>query len=226
MQYAVTDRTTKSQITIINQSFGWMFVGLLVTALSSFFVASSQTLMNAIYSSTIIFWVLAIAELLIVFVLSSKIQSMSYLEAVFAFLIYSFLNGLTLSSIFLVYTGSSIITAFFVTSVVFGIMAIYGYSTKRDLTTLGNLLFMALIGIIVASLVNLFLKSDTFSYILSYISVIIFIGLTAYDTQKIKNIETYSDNANLGILGALTLYLDFINIFLDLLRIFGKRSDE
>jgi FtsH-binding integral membrane protein len=225
MQRTLTNRAS-TQITTINQSFGWMCVGLLVTAASTLYIASSQRLMNALVTNNFIFFGLAIAEIIIVIVLSAKIQSMTFPEAVGIFLLYSFLNGLTLSSIFLVYTGTSIFSTFLITAVVFGIMAVYGYTTHRDLTTIGNLAFMALIGVIVASLVNLFLKSSTFSYILSYLSIVIFIGLTAYDTQKIKEMESYSDNQNLGILGALTLYLDFINIFLNLLRVLGRGRDD
>ena len=226
MATTVTNRATLRESTTINQSFGWMFVGLLVTTLSSLLITSSQTLTNAIVNNTIIYFGLIIAELIVVFVLSAKIQSMTFLEAVMAFLLYSFLNGLTLSSIFIVYTATSIVTTFLVTTIVFGIMAIYGYTTNRDLTSIGNLAIMALIGVIVASLINLFLKNNTFSYILSYLSIVIFIGLTAYDTQKIKEMESYSDNKNLGILGALTLYLDFINIFLNLLRILGRQRED
>lgn len=225
MQSAIVNRATQS-VTIINQSFGWMFIGLLLTAFSSYLVISSQTLSNAILSNSIVFFILAIVEIIIVFVLSAKIQSMTYAEAVSTFLVYSFLNGLTLCSLFIIYTGTSIVTAFLVTSLVFGIMALYGYSTKRDLTTIGNLAFMALVGIILASLVNLFFENNALSYILSFLSVIIFVGLTAYDTQKIKQMESYTDNKNLGILGALTLYLDFINIFINLLRIFGKQRED
>jgi uncharacterized protein len=226
MATTLTNRTTLREVTTVNQSFGWMFVGLLVTTAASLLITSSQTLMSAVINNQFIYFGLIIAELIVVFVLSAKIQSMTYSEAVGIFLLYSFLNGLTLASIFIVYTASSITTTFLVTAVVFGIMALYGYTTDHDLTTIGNLAFMALIGVIVASIVNLFLKNDLFSYILSYLSVAIFIGLTAYDTQKIKEMESYSDNKNLGILGALTLYLDFINIFLNLLRILGRQRDD
>jgi len=226
MATTLTNRAALSEVTTINQSFGWMFVGLLVTTIAALLITSSQTLTNAISNNTFIYFGLIIAELIVVFVLSAKIQSMTFMEAVGTFLLYSFLNGLTLSSIFIVYTTASIVTTFFVTAIVFGIMALYGYTTKRDLTSIGNLAFMALIGLIVASLVNLFLKNNIFSYILSYLAIAIFIGLTAYDTQKIKEMESYSDNKNLGILGALTLYLDFINIFLNLLRILGRQNED
>jgi FtsH-binding integral membrane protein len=226
MATTLTNRVTLGAVTTINQSFGWMFIGLLVTTLSSLVITSSQILTYEIINNAFIYFGLIIAELIVVVILSAKIQSMTFSEAIGTFLLYSFLNGLTLSSIFIVYTATSIVTTFLVTTVVFGIMAIYGYTTHRDLTSVGNLALMALIGVIVASLVNLFLKNNTFSYILSYLSLAIFIGLTAYDTQKIKEMESYSDNKNLGILGALTLYLDFINIFLSLLRILGKQRQD
>jgi len=226
MTTAISNRTSLFQIDIINQSFTWMCVGLITTALSSLFIATNTTLVNAIYSNNLIFYGLILIELVIVGVLSFKIRSMTFEEAVASFLLYSFLNGLTLSSIFLIYTGTSIVSTFFITAIVFGIMAVYGYTTKRDLTTIGNLAFMALIGIIVASLVNLFFQNSLISYILSYLSIAIFIGLTAYDTQKIKEMESETDNQNLGVLGALMLYLDFINIFLNLLRILGRRNND
>jgi len=226
MATTLANKAKLGEITTINQSFGWMFVGLLVTTISSLLITSSPTLTNAVINNPFIYFGLIIAELIVVFILSAKIQSMTFSEAVIAFLLYSFLNGLTLASIFVVYTTISIVSTFLVTTIVFGIMALYGYTTNRDLTSIGNLAIMALIGVIVASLVNLFLKSGTFSYILSFLSVVIFIGLTAYDTQKIKEMESYSDNKNLGILGALTLYLDFINIFLNLLRLFGRQRED
>lgn len=226
MQVTLSSRTNLSQITTINQAFGWMFVGLIVTAVAAFFISSSPTLTNAIINNGFVYIGLSIAELAIVFVLSARIQSMTYEEAVGTFLLYSFLNGLTLSAVFLGFTGTSIVSTALVTALVFGTMAVYGYTTQRDLTTIGSLAFMALIGIIIASIVNLFLNSTPLSYLLSYLSILIFIGLTAYDTQKIKQMESYSDNQNLGILGAITLYLDFFNIFLDLLRILGKRRED
>lgn len=220
------DRVSFSAVSTVNQSMGWMCIGLVITAFSAFFISSSPKLVNDLYSNGLIFFGLIVLELILVAILSSKVVTMPFEEAVAAFLLYSFLNGLTLSSIFLTYTTTSIVAAFFITAALFGVMALYGYTTHRDLTTIGNLAFMALIGLIIASVVNIFLKSDAFSYILSYLSIIIFIGLTAYDTQKIKRLGDNSDSQNLGILGALMLYLDFINIFLDILRIFGKaRSD-
>jgi len=225
MQLAINREASITQINLVNQSFLWMFIGLFVTGISSLIVASNQTLVSAIYSNSIVFFGLIIAELALVFFLSLRITKMSFGVAVISFTIYSLLNGLTIASIFLIYTASSIASTFFITAIVFGVMAFYGYTTKRDLTSIGNLAFMGLIGVIIASVVNLFLKNNTFSYILSYLTIAIFIGLTAYDTQKIKQMESEVGNQNLGILGALMLYLDFINIFLNLLRIIGRKRD-
>ena len=222
MEVALGQKSVPLEISIINQSFAWMFVGLVVTGLSAIFVASSPALINALYTNSILFFGLMIAELGLVFFLSLRINKMSYEAAVASFVSYSFLNGLTLSSIFLLYTSTSVASVFFITALVFGTMAVYGYTTKKDLTTIGSLAFMGLIGVILASIVNIFLRNSGFNYILSYLTIAIFIGLTAYDTQKIKNISGNASK-NLGVLGALMLYLDFVNIFINLLRIFGRR---
>lgn len=216
-------RTTQTQVSVINQSFAWMFVGLVITGITSFFIASSPALVGALFSNVLLYYGLIIAELGLVFFLSLRIRSMSFEAALGSFLVYSLLNGVTLSVIFLAYTSTSVASTFFATAFLFGGMAFYGYTTKRDLTTIGNLAFMALIGLIIASVVNIFLHSNAFSYVLSYLAIFIFVGLTAYDTQKIKNFPSTVGSNNLGVLGALMLYLDFINIFLNLLRILGRR---
>ncbi len=217
--------TTNIQIETIHQAFTWMFFGLMVTGLSALYVASNQVLITTLYSNSILFYGLIIAELALVFFLSLRITALSFGTALTSYLAYSVLNGITLSAIFLVYTSASIASVFFISALIFGVMAFYGYVTKSDLTSIGNLALMALIGVILASVVNIFLKNNTVSYVLSYITIFIFVGLTAYDTQKIKNLSTNGNSNNLGILGALTLYLDFINIFLSLLRILGRRRD-
>lgn len=214
-----------SQTDIVNQAFAWMFGGLLLTTLAAFVVESDTSLANAIINNNIVFFGLIILELVLVFFLSLRIQKMSFGAALSTFLVYSILNGLTISVIFFTYTPSSIAVCFLVSALVFGIMALYGYTTKRDLTSIGNLAFMALIGVILASLINLFLKSTALSFIVSYIAIIIFVALTAYDTQKIKRMAESGASSNMGIWGALALYLDFINIFLNLLRIFGRQKD-
>ncbi len=172
-------------------------------------------------------WVVMLAPLGIVFYMSFGIKNMSASKAQTVFWIFAALMGLSLSWILLVYTGASVARVFFITSATFGAMSIYGYTTKRDLTKLGSFLMMGLIGIIIASVVNIFMKSSMMYFVISILGVLIFVGLTAYDTQKIKNMYTSSDTGELigkkAVMGALTLYLDFINLFIMLLRLFGQR---
>ena len=181
---------------------------------------------NAIYLSGLK-WIVMLAPLGVVFYMSFGINKMSTSKAQTTFWIFAALTGLSLSSILLVYTGLSVTRVFFISSATFGAMSIYGYTTKRDLTKFGSFLMMGLIGIIIASLVNLFLKSSMMYFAISIIGVLIFVGLTAYDTQKIKNMYTASDSSEIigkkAVMGALTLYLDFINLFIMLLRLFGQR---
>jgi len=217
--------TYRQQTDIVNKSFAWMFVGLMCTGFVSFVLSSNATLVDLIFSNPLVFFGLILAELGLVFFLSARIQRISYGTALVCFLLYSLLNGITLSAIFLIYTANSIAVTFLITGVLFGVMAVYGFTTKRDLTSIGNLALMALIGVILVSVVNLFLKSDTLSYVVSFVAIAIFIGLTAYDTQKIKRMAENGASENMGILGALTLYLDFINLFLNLLRLLGKRRN-
>ena len=172
-------------------------------------------------------WVVALAPLGIVMYMSFGIQGMSASRAQTMFWVFAFLMGLSLSTIFLTYTGASIARVFFITASTFGAMSIYGYTTKRDLTKFGSFLMMGLIGIIIASIVNIFLKSSMMYFVISILGVLIFVGLTAYDTQKIKNMYVASDSGEIvgkkAVMGALTLYLDFINLFIMLLRLFGQR---
>ncbi|MCL3942904.1 Bax inhibitor-1/YccA family protein [Escherichia coli] len=211
--------------TYMAQVYGWMTVGLLLTAFVAWYAANSAAVMELLFTNRVFLIGLIIAQLALVIVLSAMIQKLS----AGVIMLYSALTGLTLSSIFIVYTAASIASTFVVTAGMFGAMSLYGYTTKRDLSGFGNMLFMALIGIVLASLVNFWLKSEALMWAVTYIGVIVFVGLTAYDTQKLKNmgeqIDT-RDTSNLrkySILGALTLYLDFINLFLMLLRIFGNR---
>ena len=206
--------------------FGKMFLGILVTAFVSLGIASSPALLEMIFSSRAIFWVLIIAQFGVVIWLSAGINKMSATTASLLFYVYSALTGVTLTPIFFAYTGDSIVKTFFITSATFGVMAAYGYITKKDLSKMGSILFMALIGLIVVSLVNFFLASPALTWAISLAGVAIFIGLTAWDTQKIKQMALETDERNVGKLaaiGALTLYLDFINLFLYLLRNFGDR---
>jgi FtsH-binding integral membrane protein len=205
----------------------WMFAALLITAGTAYRVASSELLLSIIFSSKISFWVLILSQFGIVWYLTARLHTMSIATATIMFSIYSILLGVTLSSIFVVYTASSIGSTFLVTAVTFGIMSVYGYFTKKDLSSWGNLLIMALIGVIISTLVNLFLQSSAFQLIISGVGVLIFVGLTAYDTQKIKelvNVEDNEQNQKLALLGALMLYLDFVNLFLYLLRFMGNRK--
>ncbi|MBS0847709.1 Bax inhibitor-1/YccA family protein [Citrobacter sp. JGM124] len=211
------------------QVYGWMTCGLLLTAFIAWYAANTPAVMELVFSSNITFFGLIIAQLALVFVISGMIHKLSPGLATSLFMLYSALTGLTLSSIFLAYTASSIASTFVVSAGMFGAMSVYGYTTKRDLSGFGNMLFMALIGIVLASLVNFWLKSDALMWAITYIGVIVFVGLTAYDTQKLKNIGEQIDTRDTqmmrkySIVGALTLYLDFINLFLMLLRIFGNR---
>lgn len=206
-----------------------MTVGLLLTAFIAWYAANSSAFMELLYTNRIFFFGLVIAQLAVVFVLSGLVNRLSAGVMTTLFMLYSVLTGLTLSSIFIIYTASSIASTFVVTGGMFGVMSLWGYTTKRDLSGWGNMLFMALIGIILASLVNFWLKSEALMWAVTYIGVVVFVGLTAYDTQKLKNIGEQidvRDSSNLrkySILGALTLYLDFINLFLMLLRILGNR---
>ena len=212
---------------LMRKVYTWMTLALLITGVTAFGVASSPTLFISLSK---MMWGLIIAELALVFILSGAINRLSLGTATLMFIGYSVLNGAMLSSIFLVYEPMVIAKVFFITAGTFGAMAVYGYTTKKDLTSMGKILFMALIGLIIATVVNMFLKSPGFDYILSYIGVAIFIGLTAWDSQKIKEmLQTQYDMSEgaqkLALLGALTLYLDFINLFLYLLRIFGNNRD-
>lgn len=215
--------------TFMVQVYGWMTCGLLLTAFIAWYAANTPAVMEFVFSSNITFFGLIIAQLALVFVISGMITKLSPGLATSLFMLYSALTGLTLSSIFLAYTASSIASTFVVAGGMFGAMSVYGYTTKRDLSGFGNMLFMALIGIVLASLVNFWLKSDALMWAITYIGVIVFVGLTAYDTQKLKNLGEEIDARDTqlmrkySIVGALTLYLDFINLFLMLLRIFGNR---
>ncbi len=215
---------------LMRKVYVWMTLALVLTGITAYGVASSPSLMMTIIQTPAIMWGLIIAELAIVITISAAINRLSLTTATLLFVLYSVLNGATFSLIFAVYTMSSIANVFFITAGTFGVMAAYGYFTKRDLSSLGRLLLMALIGLIIATLVNVFLvKSSGFDLILSYAGVLIFVGLTAYDTQKIKQMLAMQTDMGEGaqkvaLLGALSLYLDFINLFLYLLRIFGRRE--
>lgn len=213
---------------LMRKVYVWMTLALVITGFVAYGVASSPGIITALVSNKLLFWGLFIAELALVWTVSARINRLSLTTATLLFILYSALNGATLSLILLVYTMESIASVFFITAGTFAAMAAIGYFTKADLSSLGKILMMALIGLIIATVVNVFLlKSGGFGLILSYVGVLIFVGLTAYDTQKIKQMLIMADDVNeetqkIALLGSLSLYLDFINLFLYLLRIFGN----
>ena len=213
---------------LMRKVYVWMTLALIITGVTAYGVAHSEVLMQSVYESRGVFWALLLAELGLVYGISRFIDRLSLTTATLLFILYSALNGATLSVIFLAYSADVITKVFFITAGTFGVMAAFGYFTKTDLTGLGKLLIMALVGLIIASLVNLLLvKSSSFDLILSYIGVLVFVGLTAYDSQKIKRMLAQAEDMGEGaqktaLMGSLTLYLDFINLFLYLLRIFGR----
>jgi uncharacterized protein len=227
--FALPEQQLRLQ-TFMTRVYGWMAGGLALTALVAAYVASSRTLIEAVITNRLIFYGLVGAELILVFGLSAAINRLTPAMALGGFLLYAAINGVTLSVIFLVYTAESLASTFFITAAMFGSMALFGTVTKRDLTAVGSFMFMGLIGIIIASFVNIFLHSEAVYWITSYLGVFIFIGLTAYDAQKIKRIGSDAmlsaeDAGRASVMGALALYLDFINMFLFLLRLFGRRRD-
>lgn len=225
---AETELSLRSYVaTVMQRVYGKMFLGLLATALTSFLVLSSESLMMLFFSSQAVFWILAIAELALVFFISARIDKLKTGTATLLFYVYSILNGVTLTPILLFYTGASVAFTFAITSLTFGAMALFGYVTKQDLSKFGAILFMALIGLILCSIVNIFLQSSTMGWIISLAGVAIFVGLTAWDSQRIKRMAEMTDPSQAGkvsTMGALMLYLDFINLFIYLLRIFGSRD--
>ncbi len=211
-----------------NKAFGkvfmWMFIGLLITFLTGYVVSSNDNILYNIFSGGTYF-ILIIIELVLVVYLSARIHKMQVTTARIVFILYSFVSGLTFGSIFIVFKMSSIMLIFLITAILFGIFALIGRFTKLDLTKAGTILLMMLLGIVICTFVNVFLKNDTLDLFVSYISIIVFLGFTAYDMQKIKMLSyEFDDEDKIAIIGALELYLDFINIFIDLLRIFGKRD--
>ena len=225
-QITITQARQDASTIFLAKVFNWMAIGLGLTGIVAWFTASSGLAMQLVASP--LFMILIIAELGMVFFLSARISKIQATTATGLFLGYALLNGLTLSMVFLAYTSSSIASTFFITAGMFGAMAIYGLVTKRDLSGLGSFLFMGLVGIIIASIVNIFLKSSSLYWVISLLGVFIFVGLTAYDVQKIKKIgedgimEQGEEMVKKGaVMGALALYLDFINLFLMLLRFFG-----
>ena len=216
--------------TLMKNVYLWRTLALAVTGLTAAYVAMNPGWVYAIATNSVLFFGLIIAELAVVMILSARIARLSFATAGLMFAAYSVLNGVTLSVIFLAYTMSSIATTFFVTAGTFGAMTLVGYTVKKDLSAMGRVLIMALIGLIIASIVNMFVASSALDWAITYIGVLVFVGLTAYDTQKIKQMmlmhgdEVNDGTMKLALMASLTLYLDFINLFLYLLRIFGRRE--
>jgi hypothetical protein len=232
-----TDTVVKTRAEVlvsdyVRSVYNWMGIGLALTGFTAYYVSNSESLLRLVFGNPLLLMVLIIAELGLVFAIAGRVNRMSAGTATALFVIYSALNGVTLSSIFLVYASASIVSTFFICAATFIACSLYGWTTKKDLTSLGGFMMMGLIGIVIASLVNMFVRSSGMSMIISYIGVFVFVGLTAYDTQKIKNMAM-TQPANLdggvirkgAILGALSLYLNFINLFLMLLNIFGQRRN-
>ena len=224
-----TNEVLSAQRTLLKNVYCWMALALVVTGLTSYYVASSERILSLMGSGLYIG--LLIAEVVLVVILSARIHKMSFTTAGIVFVAYSILNGVTLSVLLMIYTFESIALAFFITAGTFTAMALIGHFTKKDLSSMGQILLMALIGLVIATVVNLFIGSSTFQYILSYVGVIIFVGLTAYDAQKIKNqinefgTEISENTMKLALMGALELYLDFINLMIYILRILGSRRN-
>lgn len=224
--------STSAYATLMRNVYTWMACGLAMTGLAAWLIAGMPNVLYAIMSNSILFWGLMIAEIGIVIYFSTRIMKMEYMTAGILFALYSIINGVTMSFIFLAYTMESISQTFFITAGTFAGMAFVGTVVKKDLSSIGRFLTMLLIGLIIATVVNLFVASSGLAMLLNYAGVVIFVGLTAYDAQKIKEMmyessaygETEQTN-KLALLGALTLYLDFINLFLYLLRLFGNRRD-
>ena len=238
MPTATTESSTGVQVSdaqvqrFMTGVFAWMFAGLMVSGITAFFVSTSETLVKLIFSSELVFFGIVIFELILVFGLMWLLKSKSVGAglATALFLFYAFVSGVTLSAIFLIYEISSIFLVFCITAVVFGAMALYGYFTKKDLTSIGSFLLMALLGVIIGSVINIFLNNSMLDLILTCVGVVIFTVLTAYDVQKIKKAyapgsEGTDEGRKGAIMGALMLYLDFVNLFLELIKLLGKRRD-
>ena len=204
-----------------------MFLAMIVTALTSFVCLNVPAVLYTLVANSGLYFGLLIAEVILVFVLAGALHKISSPVATILFYVYSILNGVVLSAILYAYTSASVLSTFVITAAVFGTMTIYGYVTKSDLSRVGTFLFMALIGLLICTIVNIFMQSSTMEWIISFAGVVIFIGLTAWDTQKIKQMAAMTDESQAGKLatiGALSLYLDFVNLFLYLLRFFGNRE--
>jgi len=227
--YLGSDRLAAERVTaFLRLVYGWMFAGLAVTAVVAYLVAGSPAIVTAIASNRMLFWVLAIAQLGVVVLLSARVASLAPGTAAALFLGYSALTGITMAFVLLIYTGESVATTFFITAGMFGATALYGTTTQRSLAGVGQFMFMGLIGIVIASLVGMFWHNDGLQFVISFIGVIVFTGLAAWDAQRMKAMALSLPEGASGsyaVVGALSLYLDFINLFLSLLRFVGNRRD-
>lgn len=224
----INNNVQNAYLAILKNVYLWMTLALVISGLTAIVVANSHQLLELLYSNSIVLFIIFLAQLGLVWLISAKINSISINTATALFIAYSILTGVTLALIFIVFTQESIASVFFISAGTFAGISIYGYTTKRDLSNWSAYLFMGLIGLIIASVVNWFMHSEILYWIISYVGVLVFVGLTAYDTQKIKQLALISHDHNgdvpqkVAVIGALTLYLDFINLFIYLLRIFGK----
>jgi FtsH-binding integral membrane protein len=226
--FASADAIAERVNPFLRAVYGWMCAGLAITAVTAAFVASSPALVTALVANRLLFWVLVLGQLGIVFALSARVDRLAPSTASALFIVYSALTGVTLSLILLVFTGESIATTFVVTGGMFGALALYGSATRRDLSGLGSFLFMGLVGVMLASIVGLFWQNDALQFLISFVGVIVFTGLTAFDAQRLKAMALAMPGGQTGsyaVVGALALYLDFINLFLFLLRFLGQRRD-
>ena len=222
------EKKKSAQMAVFRQVYIWMSLALFITGMTALIVSGNNDLTYSLLSNPVLFWGLIIAEFVLVYVLAGRIDRMSMQTATIVFIAYSIINGVTMSLLFLMYTSESIAATFFITAGTFGVMSLYGYMTKRDLSSWRSIFFMALIGIIIASITNIFLKSETIYWIITYVGVLIFVGLTAYDTQRTKEAimrsEVNETAYKIALIGALNLYLDFINLFIYILRIMNRRN--
>lgn len=227
--FSISSRSSAQVGSLMKSVYMWMTLALGITGIVALYVSQNTMLMQSIFSNSIMFWGLMIAEFVLVMIISARIHRMAFSTALILFMVYSLINGLTLSVIFVIYTKASVATTFFVTAGTFGVMSLIGFFTKKDLSKFGGILFMLLIGLVIATVVNIFWANDSLYWIITYAGVLIFVGLTVYDTNKIKRMLEMCPEENemtqkIALLGALTLYLDFINLFLYLLRLLGDRK--
>jgi FtsH-binding integral membrane protein len=227
--YLGSERLAAERVTaFLRLVYGWMFAGLAVTAVVAYLVAGSPAIVTAIATNRALFWILAIAQLGVVVLLSARVASLAPGTAAALFLGYSALTGVTMAFVLLIYTGESVATTFLITAGMFGATALYGSTTQRSLAGVGQFMFMGLIGIVIASVVGIFWHNDGLQFVISFIGVIVFTGLAAWDAQRMKAMALSlpeGASGSFAVVGALSLYLDFINLFLSLLRFFGSRRD-